>query len=67
MTASTKPTEKTAVVSVRTSERLRDAFESAAEKHGMTIADVMRGLIAEWVTNPRPVSSFMQKKSASET
>ncbi|VVD61211.1 hypothetical protein PCE31106_00106 [Pandoraea cepalis] len=59
MTERTRPNDKLAVVSVRTSERLRTAFETTAEAHAMTTADVLRGLMAEWVSNPRPVSAFM--------
>ncbi len=52
-------TEKSSIVSVRTTDRLRATFEQAAARHDMSTSDVLRGLMAEWSSNPRPISHFL--------
>lgn len=52
-------TEKSSIVSVRTTDRLRATFEQVAAQHDMSTSDVLRGLIAEWSCNPRPISHFL--------
>lgn len=51
--------EKSAVVSFRMAERMRAEFEAAVFAREVQPAEALRGLVAEWLANPRPVNAFM--------
>jgi len=51
--------EKSAVVSFRMAERMRAEFEAAVFAREVQPAEALRGLVAEWLANPRPVAAFM--------
>ncbi|MBO7752377.1 hypothetical protein [Burkholderia pseudomallei] len=40
-------------------ERMRAEFEAAVFAREVQPAEALRGLVAEWLANPRPVAAFM--------